>query len=64
MITVVFFIQKELLKGMDPLGMAMYSISVLPLINALHASQIYQVWLANDATAGGSINGPDACTEK
>ena len=37
--------------------MAMYSIGVTPLINTLQGPQISQVWFADDATAGGSING-------
>ena len=41
----------------DPLAMAMYSIGVTPLINDLQGSYIHQVWFADDATAGGSLNG-------
>jgi len=41
----------------DPLAMAMYSISVTPLIRALNDSCIRQVWFADDATAGGTLCG-------
>ena len=41
----------------DPLAMAMYSVGVTPLINDLHGPHIYQIWFADDATAGGSLNG-------
>ena len=37
--------------------MAMYSISVTPLINDLQGPHIRQVWFADDATAGGSLTG-------
>ena len=37
--------------------MAMYSIGVTPLINDLQGPHIRQVWFADDATAGGSLNG-------
>jgi len=40
----------------NPLAMAMYAISVLPLINALHECDVNQTWFADDATAGGSPN--------
>ena len=40
----------------DPLAMAMYAISVLPLINALRECDVNQTWFADDATAGGSLN--------
>ena len=33
--------------------MAMYSISVTPLIAALQDPHLKQVWFADDATAGG-----------
>ena len=45
----------------DPLAMAMYSISVTPLIHALQVSGIQQVWFADDATAGGSLKGLHNC---
>jgi len=35
---------------------AMYVISVLPLINALCEYDANQTWFADDATAGGSLN--------
>jgi len=37
--------------------MAMYSISVTPLIQALKDPCIRQVWFADDATAGGTLTG-------
>ena len=40
----------------DPLAMAMYSVSVTPLIQALNSPCIRQVWFADDATAGGSLS--------
>ncbi len=39
----------------DPLAMAMYTISTLPLIRRLNQS-IQQVWYADDATAGGQLH--------
>ena len=42
----------------DPLGMAMYSLAVLPLIHKLcefHAN-IKQAWFADDATAAGTCH--------
>ena len=39
----------------DPLAMAMYAISTLPLIQRLNQS-VQQVWYANDATAGGELH--------
>ena len=41
----------------DPLAMAMYSIGITPLIKDLQASHMRQVWFADDATGGGSLNG-------
>ena len=41
----------------DPLAMAMYSISVTPLIASLQDSRLTQVWFADDATAGGTLLG-------
>ena len=41
----------------DPLAMAMYSIGITPLIKDLQVPHMHQVWFANDATAGGSLNG-------
>ena len=41
----------------DPLAMAMYSVSVTPLIGALCESRIRQVWFADDAAAGGTLAG-------
>ena len=39
----------------DPLAMAMYAISTLPLIRRLNQG-IQQVWYADDATAGGDVH--------
>ena len=41
----------------DPLAMAMYSVSVTPLIASLQDSRVKQVWFADDATAGGTLHG-------
>ena len=41
----------------DPLSMAMYSVSVTPLIASLQDSRVKQVWFADDATAGGALHG-------
>ena len=41
----------------DPLAMAMYSVSVTPLIASLQDSHVKQVWFADDATAGGTLHG-------
>ena len=37
--------------------MAMYSVSVTPLIASLQDSRVKQVWFADDATAGGTLRG-------
>lgn len=41
----------------DPLAMAMYSVSVTPLIVSLQDSHMKQVWFADDATAGDTFHG-------
>ena len=41
----------------DPLAMAMYTISVVPLIDAIRDCEIRQAWFADDATAAGSLTG-------
>ena len=41
----------------DPLAMAMYSVSVTPLITLLQDPSVAQVWFADDATAGGTPQG-------
>lgn len=41
----------------DPLLMAMYAISVIPLIDAIHDCHVQQAWFADDATAAGSLSG-------
>ena len=40
----------------DPLAMAIYVISVLPLINTLCECDVNQTWFADDAMAGGYLN--------
>ena len=42
----------------DPLAMAMYALTVTPLICSLHQSQpdVSQVWYADDATAAGQLS--------
>ena len=46
------------IKG-DPLGMAMYALAIVPLINHLHNNvdhnKCKQVWYADDATAAGKL---------
>lgn len=37
----------------DPLSMAMYAISTIPLITKLSHDNIKQIWYADDASAGG-----------
>ena len=39
----------------DPLAMAMYAISTIPLIQSLKTDTVTQVWYADDASAGGSL---------
>ena len=41
----------------NPLAMAMYAISVVPLIDAIRDCEIRQAWFADDATAAGSLTG-------
>ena len=41
----------------DPLAMAMYSVNVTPLITLLQDPSVAQVWFADDATAGGTLQG-------
>ena len=40
----------------DPLAMAMYAITITPLIHHLENKSVEQAWYADDATAGGNIN--------
>ena len=37
--------------------MAMYAISVIPLIDAICDCDVWQAWFADDATAAGSLSG-------
>ena len=39
----------------DPLTMCMYAIGILPLICSLQSSGTKQVWYADDATGGGTL---------
>lgn len=39
----------------DPLGMPMYAVATVPLINRL-SGRVHQVWYADDATATGTID--------
>ena len=39
----------------DPLAMAMYAITINPLMHRLEDEETKQVWFADDATAGGSL---------
>ena len=41
----------------NPLAMAMYAISVIPLIDAIRDCDVRQAWFADDATAAGSLSG-------
>ncbi len=41
----------------DPLGMAMYAIATAPLIHRLSSDSIKQLWYADDAGAGGTLDG-------
>ena len=45
------FSQEGTTQG-DPLAMAMYAITTVPLIEKLQSTNTKQVWYANDATAG------------
>ena len=40
----------------DPLAMAMYAISSIPLINRLSSESVKQTWYADDASAVGDIH--------
>ena len=41
----------------DPLGMAMYAIATVPLIHRLSSVPVKQIWYADDAGAGGNLDG-------
>ena len=41
----------------DPLALAIYSVSVTPLITLLQDPSVAQVRFADDATAGGTLQG-------
>ena len=53
----VSFLQRGLTTQGDPLAMAMYSVSVTPLIASLQDPRVKQVWFADDATPGGTLRG-------
>ena len=40
----------------DPLAMAMYAVSTIPLINRLSNENAKQAWYADDASAAGNIH--------
>ena len=40
----------------DPLGMIMYALASLPLIQSLSSPNILQVWYADDASCAGKLN--------
>ena len=48
--------QEETTQG-DPLAMAMYAITINPLMHRLEDEETKQVWFADDATVGGSLAG-------
>ena len=37
--------------------MAMYAVSVVPLIDAIHVCDVWQAWFVDDATAAGLLSG-------
>ena len=41
----------------DPLAMAMYAVSITPLIYRLAKEELKQVWFADDASAAGKLVG-------
>ena len=49
----------------DPLGMVMYALAVIPLINKLQELHVStsQVWFADDATAGSTCQRQFGCTQ-
>ena len=46
--------QEGTIQG-DPLSMAMYALSTVPLISAVETSNIRQTWYADDASAGWKL---------
>ena len=57
------FIDKEKLLSQegttqgDPLAMAIYAISLQPLVKCLNKQKVKQVWFADDSAAGGKLCG-------
>ena len=57
------FIDKEKLLSQevttqgDPLAMAIYAISLQPLVKCLNKQEVKQVWFADDSAAGGKLCG-------
>ena len=52
----LLFSQEGVTQG-DPLSMAFYALSVLPLIRSLKDEQWTQAWYADDANCGGYLQG-------
>ena len=50
----VLSLQEGTTQG-DPLAMCMYAIGIQPLIRSLQSSGTKQVWYADDATGGGTL---------
>ena len=48
----------------DPLAMAIYAISLQPLVQRLNDQNAKQVWFADDASAGGKLDGLKQWWEK
>ena len=57
------FIDKEKLLSQevttqgDPLAMAIYAISLQPLVKRLNKQEVKQVWFADDSAVGGKLCG-------
>ena len=40
----------------DPLAMAIYAISIMPLVHSLNSVDTKQIWFADDSSAGGTLD--------
>ena len=40
----------------DPLAMAIYAISIMPLVHSLNSIDTKQIWFADDSSAGGTLD--------